>query len=74
MSESLEALTIMWTPEHTHADVYEQIALALEFKYFTNAWLQGKLSSADYLEYAEWREIDIEGLLQHWQQTGRYEF
>ena len=74
MSDSLDSLTIMWTPEHTDANVEEQIALALEFKYLTDAWLQGKLSSRDYLEYVEWREIDIDGLLNHWQQTGRYQF
>lgn len=65
----VDAINIVWTPDHKTRDVEAEIELALEVRYFTNAWLQGKLSSADYLEYAEWREVDLVQLLKNWELT-----
>ena len=65
----VNGFNIIWTPEAKDKDVEAQIELALEVQYFTNAWLQGKLSSNDYLEYAEWREVDILHLLDQAKKT-----
>lgn len=69
----VEAVSIVWNRRDTDLEVYAQIELALEIQYFTNAWLQGKLGTADYLEYAEWRNVDLVRLLARWERLGRFE-